>query len=451
MKNKVKLAVLVGLAASLAACSAPGAGNTPSQTDTAPGAVVTDAASMGDVTLTLWDSEVLSGQSAQFTELLEGFQAKYTNITIDRVAQGFTDMKVTLPMALSDENPPDVVQANNGRNDMGAFVAAGQLTDLQPYADAYGWIDRYPETVLKNSMYTADGKTFGEGNLYGLSQMGELVGIYYNKEKLAALGLETPATWDDFVSALAAAKAAGETPIMHGDSEGWPAGQLLGLLLGQTAPADQLITLGMGNPGSSWNKPDTLAGVTLLDDWIKAGYFNDGVNGLTDEAVATQFAEGTGVFYIAGSWQVNLLQGIAGDKLGFIAPPSSSAGTVGNTLGGASQPYAIPVKAQHKDAAALFIDYITSPEAMQVLVDTGNIPVYDAESLVTGDDLLAQASTAFGEVTTQGQLLPYLDWSTPTFGEDAMTPRLQDLFAQKISPQGVIDAFESNYADSAGA
>ena len=67
---------------------------------------------------------------------------------------------------------------------MGAFVKAGQLVRLDAYAKAYGWNERYPESVRAYSSYSPDGKTFGSGPLYGLPQVGEVVGIYYNDAKL---------------------------------------------------------------------------------------------------------------------------------------------------------------------------------------------------------------------------------------------------------------------------
>src|SRR5919112_1045005 len=70
----------------------------------------------------------------------------------------------------------DVVQANNGRADMGAFVAAGELLPLAPWAQAYGWDQRSPDAVRQYVSYTPDGKTFGEGEVYGLPQVGEVVG-----------------------------------------------------------------------------------------------------------------------------------------------------------------------------------------------------------------------------------------------------------------------------------
>ncbi|MDR1118596.1 MAG: extracellular solute-binding protein [Bifidobacteriaceae bacterium] len=451
MKKTVAGLLAGTLVAALAACSAPGAGNAQPEPADAPEStdVVTDPASLGDVTLKLWDAEALEGQAAQFEQLVQSFQDKYPNIKIDRNSQSFEDMKLTLPTAVADANPPDVVQANNGRNDMGAFVESGLLADLGPWAEAYGWNQRFPATVLKNSTYSADGKTFGEGNLYGLSQMGEVVGVYYNKAKLAALGIDVPATWEDFEAALKKAHGAGETALMLGDSEGWPAGHTAGVLLGAYADPAVVTSLDMGNPGATWEREDTLKAIDALKQWIDAGYYNEGVNGQDDETVAKAFAGGEGVFYIAGSWQVALLDGVSPGGIGFIAPPAPNGRQLAS-LGGASQPYAVTAKSKNKDAAAAFIDYITSDEAMGILWETGNIPVVGADKLADDDSLLSQAARAFGEVTASGTLLPYLDWATPSFADEAMNPRLQDLFAGKIEPQGVIDAFEANYSEFAG-
>ncbi len=105
-----------------------------------------------------------------------------------------------------------MVQANNGRSDMGQFVKAGLLQSLDGYAKAYGWTDRFPESVRALASYTEDGKEFGTGNLYGLPQVGEVVGVWYNKAKLDSLGIEAPTTTTDFEAALAKAEQAGELP-----------------------------------------------------------------------------------------------------------------------------------------------------------------------------------------------------------------------------------------------
>ena len=75
---------------------------------------------------------------------------------------------------------------------MGQLVKAGLLLPLDNYAEAYGWTERVSENVLAVSRWTPDGKQFGTGNLFGYTTIGEIVGVYYNEQKLADLGLDGP-------------------------------------------------------------------------------------------------------------------------------------------------------------------------------------------------------------------------------------------------------------------
>ena len=81
------------------------------------------------------------------------------NITINRVSQSFDDLQTTLRLALTGDDAPDVVEANNGRSTMGQLVAAGQLRSLDPWISAYGWDAAYPPSILAYSSYSADGAT----------------------------------------------------------------------------------------------------------------------------------------------------------------------------------------------------------------------------------------------------------------------------------------------------
>jgi raffinose/stachyose/melibiose transport system substrate-binding protein len=459
--------VAAGLA--VAGCTPGGSGGEPADTpagadsqadgpasdaadDAAPqaGDVTTDGAALGEVELILWDQEVRPGQAGQFTTLVEQFEQQYPNITITRVEQSFEDLTTTLALALSDPNPPDIVQANNARNDMGTVVAAGQLLSLEPYAAAYGWTERYPETVLKNSRYTSDGKVFGEGELFGLPQVGEVVGVFYNKAKLADLGLDVPATWADFTAALDTAKQAGEVPLMLGDVEGWPAVHVFGPIQGAHVPAAEVTALGMGNPGGSWTSPENIAAAQELLDWVQAGYFNEDVLGGDYDALVEEFAAGTGVFLMAGSWVGAVVDEVMGDGAGFFAPPPAVAGAPEATTGGTSLPFAITSGSDNPDAAALFIDFITSDDAMTVLAETGNLPILRTAELAPASGVWADVYAAFQEVSDSGSLLPYLDWATPTFGDEVLKPGLQDLMAGKKTAEEFCAALQADYAAFTG-
>ncbi|SEH03297.1 raffinose/stachyose/melibiose transport system substrate-binding protein [Nonomuraea solani] len=440
------LAALSMGAALLAGC-APGSSAPPAST-TAPASaaapVRTDPAALGDVTLTVWDQEVRGGQAAQMKKLNDAFQAKYPNIKLNRVSRSFDDLNTTLRLALSGNEPPDVVEANNGRSSMGAFVKASQLRPMDAYAEAYGWAKRYPDSVLKYSRYSADGKLFGEGNLYGLPQVGEVVGVFYNAAKLTKLGLRPPKTWAEFEAALAKAKTAGEVPLQLGNLDKWPAIHVFGTVQSRGVPAEQIATLAFGRKGASWNTPENVKAAEQLVGWVDQGYFNKGFNGQGYDAAWQAFGKGEGVFLIGGTWLLADLQKALGADLRFVLPPGATPDAPPVATGGTGLPFAITAKSPNPDAAAAYIDFITNADAMKVLADTGNLPVADtaAQSVPAGPQ--QDVFTAFGTVSGKDGLVPYLDYATPTFA-DTLGAALQDLLAKKATPQEFLGTLEKDY------
>ncbi|WP_433443962.1 extracellular solute-binding protein [Nonomuraea sp. CA-141351] len=439
------LAVLAAGALAVTAC-APGSSAPPAATSAQPSAsaVRTDAAKLGDVTLTIWDQEVRGGQAAQMKQLNDAFQAKYPNIKLNRVSRSFDDLNTTLRLALSGNEPPDIVEANNGRSSMGAFVKAGQLRPLDAYAEAYGWKKRYPQSVLRYSSYSADGKVFGEGNLYGLPQVGEVVGIFYDKAKLTKLGLQPPKTWAEFGAALDKAKAGGQVPMQLGNLDKWPAIHVFGTVQGRAVPADQISTLAFGRKGASWNTPENTKAAEELVGWVDKGYFNKGFNGQGYDPAWQAFGKGEGVFLIGGTWLLADLQKALGKDLGFMLPPGATADAPPVATGGTGLPFAITAKSPNPDAAAAYIDFITNADAMKVLTTTGNLPVADTAQQSVPAGPQQDVFTAFGTATAKDGLVPYLDYATPTFA-DTLGAALQDLLAKKQTPQEFLATLEKDY------
>ncbi|GAA2647111.1 extracellular solute-binding protein [Nonomuraea recticatena] len=435
-----------GVVALAAAACAPGSSAPPVASSAQPSAsaVRTDAAALGDVTLTIWDQEVRGGQAAQMKQLNAAFEAKYPNITIKRVSRSFDDLNTTLRLALSGNEPPDVVQANNGRPQMGAFVKAGHLRPLDAYAEAYGWKKRYSQSVLQYVSYSADGKVFGQGNIYGLPQVGEVVGILYNAAKLSELGLRPPKTWEEFEAALAKAKAAGEVPLQLGNLDKWPGVHVFGTVQGRHVPADQITTLGFGRKGASWTTPENTRAAEQIVGWVDKGYFNKGFNGQGYDASWQAFGKGEGVFLIGGSWLIADLEKVMGKDLGFVLPPGTGSAPGPVATGGTGLPFAITAKSPHPDAAAAYIDFITNADAMKVLTANGLLPIADTEQQKVKQGPQQDMFTAFGTAAEENGLVPYLDYATPTFA-DTLGAALQDLLAKKSAPQDFLATLEKDY------
>jgi raffinose/stachyose/melibiose transport system substrate-binding protein len=438
-------AVATGALLLLAACAPGGSAPASSVSTKAASQVSTNVAAAGKITLTVWDQEVRGGQNAEVTELNKQFMAKYPNVTIKRVSRSFTDLKTTLKLALSGKTPPDIVQANQGYPDMVAFVNAGLLQPLDSYEKVYHWADRYPATLLNLNRVTEDKKSFGAGNLYGVSQTGEYIGLYYNKSALTRLGLKPPSTWDEFTADLATIKAKGQTPIQFGNLDKFPAIHTFGVLQSRSAGPDLVRDLVFGKGGKSFDEPQTTAAATTLQNWATKGYLTAGANGLSYDDAAKNFAAGKGVFLLTGTWELSALTSM-GDNLGFMVPPPVKAGGPAVTTGGQGLAWAVTSKSPNLDVAAQYLDFITNANAADVMTKTGNLPAISgttASDLPTGS---AQAAIVDGWKTLSKDdgLVPYLDYSTPTF-YDTITAGLQQLIAAKATPSSFVQTLQADY------
>ena len=407
--------------------------------------VETDIASLGEVTLTVWDQEVRGAQNDAIEALIEAFEKEYPNVTVDRVSQSFDDLQQQTGLALSGNDVPDVLQVNNARGDMGTYVADSLLTDLTGYAEAYGWTDRFAPSVLSKMMYSADGVTFGEGSLYGLPQTGEICGIYYSQKKLDDLGLEAPTTWDELFSLVEAAQEAGEQPIMLGNLDQWPALHVFGPLQAHFVPAEEIVTLGMGNAGADWTSQENVDALAQLAEWGTSGAMGEAPNGLAYDDAWPLYAEGTGVLLIGGSWLAPDMEAVMGEDLRFMAPPPGADGTVATT-GGTGIPFSIPAAAENKDVAAAYIDFLTSDEAMQLIADNGGMPVNRTAELAPDSGVNKDVYEAFDAVSTDGTMLPYLDYATPSFADTAGAT-LQEVIGGQTEPEAAAEALQEDYGE----
>ena len=101
-------------------------------------------------------------------------------------------MRTVLQTQLRSEEGPDVFNWGSGPGIGGALAEAGLLYDLTDAYEENGWevYDFAKERV------TYDGKVYGvPGEL-------ETIGVFYNKDKFAELGLEEPQNLDDLEAAL---------------------------------------------------------------------------------------------------------------------------------------------------------------------------------------------------------------------------------------------------------
>ncbi len=401
----------------------------------------------GPVTITLWDQE--SGKVSHiWDDLINGFQQKYSNVTINRVERTFSDLKSLLKLALSGPKAPDVVEVNQGWPDMGETVKAGLLLPLDNYAKAYGWFDRVPQNVNAANSWTPDGRQFGTGSLFGFTNEAELVGVFYNKRIMQRIGLSVPTTFAEFERTLAVAKQAGQLPIQFGDSDQWPGVHEWAAVQERFVPESYMTDsiFGLQYNRLSFDTSQNVQAATLLVDWMNKGYFTPDPLAVSYGDSVANFAKGQGVYMFTGNWIVANL-GADNTDFGFMPmPPTTTGGPVVST-GGPGYPLSIAASSQHPDTAAAFIDWMTDDQAAQMLVPSGEIALnvgFTPANVGTGT-ILADLLTTAATLRDTNAIVPYEDWSTPTF-YNTLTAAFQELIGSRIKPQQFVQKLEADYS-----
>ena len=442
---RIKIALAILVASVVAVGCTPG--GSVSQATAPPAPAVTGVPDTGPITLTVWDQE--SGQVSKVWDQLNAeFEQKYPNVTIKRVNRDFGELKTLLALAMSGPHGPDVVEANQGWPDMGHLVKAGLLLPLDNYAQAYGWTSRVSPNVLRVSSWSPDGKEFGTGSLYGYTTMGEIVGVYYNKQILSDLGLTVPTTFDEFEQDLEAAKQAGQIPIQFANNDAFPGIHEFATIQDQIAPTSYLTDLIFGTQRDqlSFDTPENTQAATTLQDWANKGYFTPGFGGAGYDDSVSNFANGEGLFMITGNWIVANL-GADNTNFGFFPLPPADPGDPPVATGGAGFPLAIAAGSEQPDAAAAYIDWMTSDHASDLLLPTGEIPLHNGKTpTVQPGTVLADVVDAARTVSDANGVVPYEDWATPTF-YDTLTSSIQELMVNRLTPDQFVQNVEADYKD----
>jgi raffinose/stachyose/melibiose transport system substrate-binding protein len=396
-----------------------------------------------EVTLVVWDNFTREAEQSMIEDLNARFEEAHPGVTIQREAYETTDLTQLAPRALSEDGGPDVIMVNQGFTGMGALVEAGLLLPLDDYAAQYGWLDRYAAGLHARNSFSEDGKVFGSGHIYGVSNTAEVVGIYYHKGIFEEVGLAVPTTWDEFETALKTLKEAGYTPIVFGSLDGWPAIHTWGAIEHAYSTLDEIDAFIFRREGGTFNtEANVLAGQKMLE-WIDAGYFSPGFEGMDyDNATYGDFINQAGVMWITGSWMTGSMIADVADAestIGFFLLPSVGGDEVPLTIGGVGLPYAIRATSQNADLAAEYIDLITGPDAATLLFAQGFLPAVAPEGVEAGT-LTGDVVAAWNAISSNNKVGHYLDWTAPDIAAD-----IQELMAKRVTPEEFVANVEEEY------
>ncbi len=425
----------------LAACSGPGSSSSAPAGTTGPVATGTAVATT-PATITVFTG----AGTRDFTQgLADAFHAKYPAITVKLQVEADNNYNTVLPRLLASDSPPDVAAPS----DLIQGVKDGLLTNLDAYAQKYGWATKVPSTIYAAG--EVSNGVIGSGSLYTAGgAAGPLVGVFYNRDLAQKVGMtQVPATLADMEAVMAKAKAMGITPIVASNSDGL-IGHLYDLLLAQYMGPQKLLDVVWHRPGATLDTDAARQATAKLAQWMTAGYFNADANAINQDASYGKFAAGQGLFMVQGTWVVQALPADFKGKYGiFPLPPAS--GTTVVSMTGNSLAFAIAQHSKNKDAAALFLDFLTTPDAAKVANANGYpTAVGSTPSPVTLDmSLQDQIQNGYATVGADNGFTQWLQNAASTM-TPALTAQLQALLAGKTTSDAVVAALQKTYAAAVG-
>jgi raffinose/stachyose/melibiose transport system substrate-binding protein len=432
------VAAALALAASLAGCGSdePGAREPPAGSGR---------------TLEVWTAE--SGTRLQLVQQrAQQFSASRPDVSVNFTIRDFGSYPAQLKLALSSDSAPDVAIGNLGWSLDGPLIKAGLLRALDPWVERYGWDSRFPEVAQRQMRFTADGRKFGSGPIFGVPYAADVIGWFYNVGKLEKLGIGVPATLAGLESAFQAALEAGEVPIMLGNKAQWPGLHVFYLVSDDLASDREVEGIVFGERSVKWTAPSFVASARKLAQWNARGYIAAGANSLPPAEALARFSRGSGVFLPAGSWNAAELAAAMKDNVAFFLTPPVRAGDPRRATGSVGYGWHISTASSQPDLAAEFVDYMTQEDFAVQLAASGDISPLDIgdrappmPSRVAGDIF-----AAWQGVLANGTLRPYLDFSAPN-GAEVLYPTMQAIISGHESPEqglALIEESRARFLDS---
>lgn len=379
------------------------------------------------------------------TELSKEFTKQFPNVTFSIKEDMFATLMENSPRVLSGDNAPDLIRLPS----ISDLVKNGLLKNLDEYATAFGW-DKYPPAQLAQNRVADGGSPRGEGSLYAMGLNYSMTGIFYNKTLAAKIGMtKAPETVAELEDLMAKAKAAGMPPIIIWNKPvvglTFPLQNLIGSY-GESGAVNDWI---FQRAGASIDTPANLTASQHLEQWIKAGYFQDDINSVDYATAMSRFIGGTGLFLFDGDWESgNFDKQMAGNVGFFLMPPAEAGGK--HAAMSAPLTYGIGANAKNADCAAFFLNWVaTNEEARKIDVAVGGSnpggPVDLPLPAVAPGSVTEQTLAAGTTIAKDNGAMDFIANATGAIYAESWTPELQKMVGGRQTAEGMLKAVQDEY------
>lgn len=419
LMNTRNLTVLVAAttaAALLAACSG--------------GTKASGSGGGGSKTLTL-----ASVDQGSVEDVVKAFEKANPGVKVRYTTSGADQYQQQIRTPLASGTAPDVLSVWPGNGNPGAthvLAKPGYLRDLSGQA----WAAKMPEAIKSVAQY--DGKTYTA--IFG--QNG--IGAVYNQQALDKAGLTAPDTWTKLLDFCRAAKAKGTPAFALGNQDNWVTQLVLYALVATTVygPDRDFDAKMQAGQATFARSPWT----TALDKYLtmeKTGCFQKNPLGTNYEASQQLAASGKTLGIVQGNWVIALLkQKNPQGTFTLKALPATDDPAETNVPAAAGAGYGVNAKAKNPELALKFVNFVMSPEGMNLFVKKqGGLPSLP-DTGFAADPSLAELS----RFIKANRTVPFMDQLWPNAKvQQTMLSGLQEIFSGQSTPAKLLAEMDADY------
>ena len=302
-----------------------------------------------DVTLNIesWRNDDLTIWQDQ---IIPAFEAAHPGIKIIFAPSAPAEYNAVLNSKLDAGSAGDLITCRPFDASLDLYTK-GQLTDLTPLAAMANF-----SPVAKAAWQTDDGAA-----TFCMPMASVIHGFIYNKDAFEKLGIEVPATEDEFFAALDKIKADGTyIPLAMGTNDQWEAATMGYQNIGPNYWKGEDGRLALIKGEQKLTDPDWVAPYATLARW--KDYLGDGFEAQTYPDSQNLFTLGRAAIYPAGSWEIAGFNTQATFKMGAFSPPVQKAGDECYISDHTDIALGINAKSAHPEEAKVFLEWVGSPE-----------------------------------------------------------------------------------------
>ncbi len=365
---------------------------------------------------------------------IKKFEAGSNGITVKLDVVPSENVRTILQTQLRSGNGPDVFGYDTGPGFAGALSKAGLVHDLTGAYAKYKW----PVYDFAKQRVTFDGK------LVGIPSQMEEVGVFYNKDIFAKLGLAEPTNLSDLMASASKIKAAGIIPMTLSDKEGWEGGHLLSMSLSSEVGSAGMDKLLAGD--TPWDDPSVVNALKVWSDMYAQKVLTPSPTAVTYDNANALFYSGKAAMNPTGSWLAQEIERQAKFKVGFIPFPASTG--KGIFSGGLGSGTFISASSKKVDASEQFLNYQMTPEhgkwAVEKLQD---IPAYPLDTTgITASPLFTQILKDTAKIADgTGDFGYNIDVLTNDAFNNAMWKGIQGLLSGQSDPTKVAGQLQKSF------